>query len=108
MVAKNTWSNLMHEAWAREIMRNPGKAWEISIKYGKSIETPTKSREILGYLSIKHLKRQIGTVGPYFVRISLYCGTAHCPVLKWLRTKFQLQMLMRHCDIKAGFPVGFY
>ena len=42
MVAKNTWSNLMHEARAREriSMRNPGKAWEISGKYGKSRETP--------------------------------------------------------------------
>ena len=32
----------MHEAQAREriSMRNPGKAWEISEKYGKSRETP--------------------------------------------------------------------
>ena len=42
MLAKNTWSNLMHEARAREriSMRNPGKAWEISGKFGKSRETP--------------------------------------------------------------------
>ena len=42
MVAKNTWSNLMLEARAREriSMRNPGKAWEISGKYGKSRERP--------------------------------------------------------------------
>ena len=51
IVAKNTWSNLMHEARAREriSMRNPGKAWEISGKYGKSRETPKnpgKSRDI--------------------------------------------------------------
>ena len=42
IVAKNTWSNLMHEARAREriSMRNPGKAWEISGEYGISRETP--------------------------------------------------------------------
>ena len=42
IVAKNTWSNLMHEARASEriSMINPGNAWEISGKYGKSRETP--------------------------------------------------------------------
>ena len=51
MVAKNTWSNLMHEARVRVRIskRNPGKAWEISGKYGKSRLTPKypgKSRDI--------------------------------------------------------------
>ena len=36
------------------------------------------------------------TVIPPILGFTLYCGTAHYSVLKWLRTKVQKQMLLRH------------
>ena len=72
MVAKNTWSNLMHEARAREriSMRNPGKAWEISGKYGKSRETPKnpgKSWVIFLVVYIQSIDYRLSQIPPCVV-----------------------------------------